>query len=248
MRKVTNPSPTPSLIVDPNNPALYTNRAMTRLKLSQWDNAIADCSECLRLAPDSMKAHYSLSQAHLALHAYDDALDHALKAHALCVKATDKSLATITNHVLKCKKDRWDDLEKRRIRETSDLENEMIEMLERERDEAVRDAADQDEGGRREIAEEWERKIERMREVFEEARPKEEKRRVVPDWAIDDISFCVMVDPVIVSDISQYIRGGSITNNRRQKPASHTSAPPSSSIFAGNPRILSPGNLSTPPS
>jgi hypothetical protein len=38
-----------------------------------------------------------------------------------------------------------------------------------------------------------------MRDVFEKARPKEEKRRQVPDWAIDDISFCVMVDPVIVS-------------------------------------------------
>jgi hypothetical protein len=49
------------------------------------------------------------------------------------------------------------------------------------------------------VEEEWRGKIERMREVFERARPKEERRRQVPDWAIDDISFCVMVDPVIVS-------------------------------------------------
>jgi STIP1 family protein 1 len=172
---------------------------MARLKMGMWDNAIADCTECLRLAPDSMKAHYSLSQAHLALHAYDDALQHALAAHALCVKAADKSLGTITTHVLRCKKERWDDLEKRRVRETSGLEAEVLGLLERERDEALREVGEGDEGTRREVEEEWRGKIERMREVFEKARPKEEKRRQVPDWAIDDISFCVMVDPVIVS-------------------------------------------------
>jgi STIP1 family protein 1 len=45
--------------------------------------------------------------------------------------------------------------------------------------------------------------MEALRGVFEAARPKEEKRREVPDWAVDDISFCVMVDPVIVSNFLQ---------------------------------------------
>lgn len=190
------------LIVDPNNPALYTNRALARLRMSQWDSAIADCHECLKRSPDNMKAHYSLSQAHLALHAYDDALRHALKAHALCVQASDKSLGTLTTHVLRCKKERWDDMERRRVRETSDLEAELLALLGRERDQAVREAAADgqlDDGYRREIEAEWDRKMARLRDVFEQARPREEKRRVVPDWAIDDISFCVMVDPVIVS-------------------------------------------------
>src|SRR5690348_5723375 len=102
---------------------------MARLKLGQWDSAIADCAECLQRTPDSMKAHYSLSQAHLALHAYDDALRHALEAHRLCVKAGDKSLGTITTHVLKCKKERWDEMEKRRARETGALEGEVLELL-----------------------------------------------------------------------------------------------------------------------
>lgn len=196
---VANLSAAGSLIADPNNSALYTNRAMARLKLSRWDDVIADCHDCLRLAPDNLKAHYWLSQAHLALHAYDDALEHARKAHDLCVKTMDRSLATITAHVLKCKKERWDDMEKRRIRETSGLENEVIELLQRERDQAVRDAMDLDEGGRKEIEDEWDKKIEAMRDVFERARTGKEKRRKVPDWAIDDISFEVMVDPVIVS-------------------------------------------------
>jgi len=44
--------------------------------------------------------------------------------------------------------------------------------------------------------------------VFERARPKAERRRQVPDWAIDDISFCVMVDPVIVSVSSILVKDG----------------------------------------
>lgn len=218
---------------------------MTRLKMGQWDNAIADCNECLRLSPDSLKAHYSLSQAHLALHAYDDALRHALRAHALCVKAADKSLGTITTHVLRCKKERWDDMEKRRTRETADLECEVLELLERERAQAVREADDAglDEGSRQEVRDEWERKMARVRDVFEKARPKEERRRQVPDWAIDDISFCVMVDPVIVSSNSRSTPRESYrlldarrgpNSDRRQKPANPTSAPPLSSICAAN--------------
>lgn len=194
--------PCRSLIVDPNNPALYTNRAMARLKLAQWDSAIADCTECLKRAPDSMKAHYSLSQAHLALHAYDDAVEHALTAHRLCAAALDKSLTTITAHVLRCKKERWDDREKRRVREDADLELEVLGLLEKERLAAAKEVGDLDEGSRREIEDEWRAKIERMRDVFEKARPTKQKRREVPDWAIDDISFCVMVDPVVVSPLA----------------------------------------------
>ncbi|GAB1319426.1 hypothetical protein MFIFM68171_09636 [Madurella fahalii] len=205
-----------ALIVDPNNATLYTNRAMARLKLARWDDVISDCQECLRLSPDNLKAHYSLSQAHLALHAYDDALEHALKAHKLCVQAMDKSLATITAHVLKCKKERWDDMEKRRIRETSGLQNEVLELLQRERDQAVRDAADQDEGSRKEIEDEWDQKIDRMRGVFERARTNKEKRRKVPDWAIDDITFEVMVDPVITKTGKSYERAAIEEHLRRQ--------------------------------
>ncbi|KAL2130023.1 hypothetical protein VTI74DRAFT_6994 [Chaetomium olivicolor] len=206
-----------ALIVDPQNPALYTNRAMARLKMSQWDSAIADCAACLRLAPDSMKAHYSLSQAHLALHAYDDALEHALRAHALCAKAQDKSLETLTAHVLKCKKLRWDDREKRRTRQTGDLEAEVMELLGKGRDEALKEAVDAGMGdeGRREMEDEWARKMERMREVFERARPKEERERKVPDWAIDDISFCVMVDPVVTKTGKSYERASIVEHLRR---------------------------------
>jgi STIP1 family protein 1 len=170
---------------------------MARLKMSLWDSVITDCHQCLELAPDNMKAHYYLSQAHLALRDYNDALDHAKRAHELCISSGDKSLAAITAQVLKCKKERWEDLDRRRRREGAELESEVLAMMERERDEALQESASDVE--RREVEDEWQRKMGHMRIIFEKARSAEDKRRTVPDWAIDDISFCVMVDPVIVS-------------------------------------------------
>lgn len=162
-----------------------------------WDSVISDCNQCLDLAPDNMKAHYYLSQAHLALRDYDDALDHALRAHELGIATADKSLSAITAQVLKCKKERWEDLDRRRKREGAELESEVMAMMERERDEALRETADNVE--RSEVEAEWQQKMAHMKTVFEKARPAEERRRTVPDWIIDDISFAVMVDPVVVS-------------------------------------------------
>jgi STIP1 homology and U-box containing protein 1 len=168
------------------------------LKMGLWDSVIDDCSECLRLSPDNMKAHYYLSQAHLPLHDYEDALQHALEAHDLCVQTGDKSLGSVTAQVLRCKKERWDDMERRRKRESAELETEMVVMMERERDEVLRDSTDLSEGDKQEIGAEWAHKIDKMRQIFDKARSEDEKRRKVPDWAIDDISFGIMIDPVIV--------------------------------------------------
>ncbi|KAF4454665.1 STIP1 likey and U-box containing 1 [Fusarium albosuccineum] len=205
-----------SIIADPKNPALYTNRAMARLKLSYWDSVITDCDACLQLAPDNMKAHYYLAQAQLNLRDFDAALSSALRAHALCAASNDRSLAAVTALVLRCKKDRWDDRERKRVRETKDLEREVLEMLAREKDAALEETDDGME--RQEIEEESESKIERMKEIFERARADAEKRREVPDWAIDDISFGIMVDPVVTKTGKSYERA-SIMEHLRRHPS-----------------------------
>lgn len=169
---------------------------MARLKMSLWESVIADCNECLKLSPSNMKAHYYLSQAHLPLKDYPEALHHALQAYDLCVKTQDKSLSSVTAQVLRCKKEKWEHEEKIRKRETGELEEEMLRILEREKEQAVEEC---DETERAEVQGEWERKMEVMRGVFERARTEGEKRRKVPEWAIDDIGFGFMHDPVIVS-------------------------------------------------
>ncbi|KAK1752317.1 U-box domain-containing protein [Echria macrotheca] len=211
-----------AIIADPTNPSLYTNRAMARLKMNLWESAIADCNECLKLSPDNMKAHYYLAQAHLELHDYYDAVEYALRAYDLCVKTADKSLSAATALVLRCKKERWEHQDKQRRRETRDLEDEVLAMMERERDAALRGEEEEDVnalgdagGARTEIEQEWERKMERMRTVFDKARAAEEKRRKVPDWAIDDISFGFMHDPVITKTGKSYERSSIMEHLRR---------------------------------
>ena len=197
---------THSIIADPKNPALYTNRAMARLKLNYWDSVITDCEACLQLTPDNMKARYYLAEAQLALKDYKASLESALHAHKLCAATNDRSLAAVTALVLRCKKERWDDMEKKRMREAKDLEREVMELLNREKVSAL---AETDDGmEKQEIEEETQAKIERMKDIFERARAGDEKKREVPDWAIDDISFGFMIDPVVVSFVNESVRRG----------------------------------------
>ncbi|QPH17911.1 hypothetical protein C2857_002830 [Epichloe festucae Fl1] len=203
-----------AIIADPQNPALYTNRAMARLKLGHWDSVMADCQACLALAPSSMKANYYLSQALLSLGDHDASLARALQAHQLCAATNDKSLAAVTAMVLKCKKERWDHKEKMRLREEHDLEAQMVDMLRRESDEMLA-AAEGDPSEQDAIREESERKMSRMRAVFDRARESALRRREVPEWVIDDIGFGVMVDPVITKTGKSYERATIMEHLRR---------------------------------
>lgn len=169
---------------------------MARLKLGFWDSAITDCEACLKLSESSMKAHYISAQAHIELRNHEDALVHAVRAHKLCAATNDKSLPPVTALVLRCKKERWDEMEKKRIREGQALEEELVELLSGERDVMV--GTCDNEGDKAEVYREWTLKIELLKTTFEVARCKSEQQRVVPDWAIDDISFGIMVDPVMV--------------------------------------------------
>jgi len=169
------------------------------LKLQLYDSVIDDCQKCLELKPDNMKAFYYLSQAQLAIKDYDAALKNALRAHELCAKTLDKSLAAVTNLVLSCKKERWEAMERRRIRQGAELENETLRLLEREKDEALAEVSDELE--RNDIVVEWDEKLAELKRIFEQARAADSKRRKVPDWAIDDITFGIMVDPVVVSSL-----------------------------------------------
>lgn len=203
-----------AIIADPSNPALYTNRSMARLKLDMWDSVTSDCKACLELAPNNMKGHYYLAQAELALKAYDDAVNHAKRAHEICIENNDKSISAVTALVLRCKKERWEDRERRRIREGVQLETQVLSLMEAERDRELKDSKDESE--RKEIFGDWEAKLGQLRETFERARNESEKRREVPDWVIDDITFGIMVDPVITKTGRSYERASLLEHLRRQ--------------------------------
>jgi STIP1 family protein 1 len=181
---------------------------MALLKLSNWPAVITASNASIALLPENMKAHYYLAQAQIALHSTADAVVNAKLAHKFCVKEVESggkgagSLGVITELVLRCVKEDWERREDERLAGRKGLCGEVVASLERERDgriarldgegvDGVVESLRKDYGGR----------IEEVRRVFEEAGKvdREARRRKVPDWAVDDITFSVMVDPVMVS-------------------------------------------------
>ncbi|KAJ2895624.1 STIP1 homology and U box-containing protein 1 [Zalerion maritima] len=185
-----------SIIADPKNPALYTNRAMARIKLLLWHHVVDDCKQALHLDSHNMKAHYQLSQAQLELGAFQESVESGEKAHELCLKHNDKSLFNITSQLRKSIKARWDDMERRRVRAYTELEQETRQIFQVSKSEAISGTASEVE--RNEISEEWDSKISRIGEIFEKARPEEQKIDLQPpSWLLCPISFQVMLDPVM---------------------------------------------------
>ncbi|KUI63525.1 STIP1 and U box-containing protein 1 [Cytospora mali] len=205
-----------AIIADPKDPRLYTNRAMARVKLQRWEDAISDCQTCLSLSPDNMKALFQMAQAQIELKDFDVALENAQRAHEIAARTEDKSLGAVTQLVLRCRKERWDSRERARLRQGCELEREVLELLVREAEQAVAECAD-DEGERRDVQAEWDAKIATMRSTFQLARGEQGKRRTVPDWAIDDITFSIMVDPVITKTGKSYERASLLEHLKRSQ-------------------------------
>jgi STIP1 family protein 1 len=174
-----------------------------------------------------MKAHYYLCQAFLHSNDYDSALPHALKAHEICAKTNDKSLTQVTALVLKCKKERWEVKEKRRSKEAQGLERYLADLLSKDTETMLADP-DVGESEKTAIREEGEQRLAQMRSTFERAREQSDRRREVPDWIIDDISFSIMVDPVIVSRLGgcPLLLLRSVLTVLRRKRANRTNAQP----------------------
>ncbi|RDA95052.1 hypothetical protein CP533_2179 [Ophiocordyceps camponoti-saundersi (nom. inval.)] len=205
-----------AILADPKSPLLFSNRALARLKLGLWESVIDDCNACLALAPSSFKAYYYLAQAQSALADHDAALDNARRAHELCLASGDRSLATVTAIVLRCKRDRWEHRERHRHRSAGELELELAELLRLQTKELL--DAEPDEVEKASIRDEGQHKVDLLHDVFERSRSRSEQRCPVPEWAIDDISFGVMIDPVITKTGKSYERA-SIMEHLRRHPS-----------------------------
>ena len=196
---------------EPSNPLLYTNRAMSLLKLSLWDGVITDSQQAISLSPNSMKAYYYLAQAEISLHRTTEALQSSKQAHALCVsdietgagKNPQGSLGPITELVLRCKKEDWERREKDRLRGRNLLLEELLADLRLKKEAAIGELRGGGAGSAEleDVYNEYDGKIEMLEKTFEAAEQagSESKKRKVPDWVLDDISFSVMLDPVVVS-------------------------------------------------
>lgn len=211
---------------DSLNPKLFTNRAMTRLRLQAWNPCIDDCIRSIDLLPQNMKAFYILAQAQLALHHPNEALTSALTAYDECLKSDifNSSTRHISQLVLQAKRDKWQAAERERIRRRSDLLRELEDGLTTTRDFELKNLGVklQGRGDSLEAREEREdvevaarRKVEELRSVFALADPENLTRREVPDYLIDNISFCIMHDPVVTKTGHSYERSTILEHLKR---------------------------------
>jgi STIP1 family protein 1 len=163
-----------------------------------------------------MKAHYFLAQAQIALHRTAGALGSVTEAHRLCVKEVHNggkggsSIGPITELFLRCKKEAWEDREKQRLDRQPGLVRELQVLIQKEHEQRVDEMNQKVSSGllhgggleeeQRKLDGEFKRKTDDIQKLAAVAgiAGEETKKRVVPDWAIDDITFSVMVDPVVV--------------------------------------------------
>jgi STIP1 family protein 1 len=192
----------------------------TAIQVENYEQVISDCLTSIRLASPNMKAYYFLAQAQIALHQTAAAVASAKEAHRLCVEEVHKggkgasSIGPITELVLRCKKEDWDARETERLARQTGLTRELEELLEAEHAKRVRElddkAADgflsleQLESQKGKLVAELQAKVDDVRKLAVAAglAGEDVKKRVVPDWCLDDITFSVMVDPVVVSSPS----------------------------------------------
>jgi STIP1 family protein 1 len=110
------------------------------------------------------------------------------KAYELAVEQRSPSLASIAQHVLAAKKEAWEHRERERIL----LENETL----RKTLSAIDGADYEDKEALKKTVE----------EVFAKADAERCRRREVPDYLVDQISFGVMVDPMVTKTGHSYER------------------------------------------
>ncbi|KAJ8062068.1 hypothetical protein OCU04_009847 [Sclerotinia nivalis] len=218
-----------AISLDPLNPILHTNHSKALLKLARYPEAIASSESAIAIVSSSpvnsvcMKAYFTIAQAYHAMHEYVKALQAVEKAREYCIKdmpiggkglvGSGKSLPNILELGLRCRKEGWEVREEKRRRERGGLCEEVVGLMRREAGiRGVGDDMDVDANGRSNdsegVKEEWKRKIEEVERVFKlvETQGKDGRRREMPDWAIDGISFNVMSDPVMTKTGQSYER------------------------------------------
>ncbi|CAG8974481.1 hypothetical protein HYALB_00011631 [Hymenoscyphus albidus] len=217
---------TQAISYDPTNPAFFTNRATACIKLQDWQIVIDDSVQAIDLQPENMKAFYNLAQAQIALDHPGEALSSAKKAHELCVKEIHSggkggsSITVITELVLRCKKEGWEKREKARERGRDGLNKELIELLRRECEKEEKELVTEGRGDEvTDLTREYEIKIEELKSTFEMAKigNEMERKKKVPDWVVDDITFSVMFDPVVTKTGQSYDRS-SIMEHLKRSP------------------------------
>lgn len=207
---------------NPKDPTFYTNRALTRLRLSKHNPAEQDAQAAVTLyGPDNptrLKSSYYLAQALLGQDKTTAAHDVALAAYKASLAAKSPQTENLSRTVLRAKQQVWAARETRRLREREQTLAVVEGLLESEAERARTELQRRLQAGEvgeigfledeKALREDVDRNISHVREAFRVASSGEVAERIVPDYLVDGISFEIMHDPVITPSGSSFDRVG----------------------------------------
>lgn len=199
---------------------LFSNRALTRVKIQNWSGAENDARKAIELYgpknAEAMKSYYHLAQALLGLNHPVEALETAKHAYKICLEIRDSSAEILSQFILRTKQAQWDSKETARLRELNETLTTVEELLQQQLDKDLADVerkyVRQEIGdiGRNEerdaLGKEARERRSIVRLAFRNAQNQDTTERIVPDYLIDGISFEIMHDPVITPSGVSYER------------------------------------------
>ncbi|XP_078125920.1 E3 ubiquitin-protein ligase CHIP-like isoform X2 [Sander vitreus] len=176
----------------PSVPAYYTNRALCYVKLQQYDKALADCRHALELDSQSVKAHFFMGQCHLEMESYDEAIGNLQKAYNLAKEQRLNFGDDIPSALRIAKKQRWNNMEERRINQESELHAYLTKLILSEKKREVEGCRQKDDDDSR------------IQHNPNEIHTKH--KREIPDFLCGKISFELMREPCITPSGVTYDR------------------------------------------
>ncbi|KAJ6012047.1 hypothetical protein N7499_012984 [Penicillium canescens] len=207
---------------NPKDPSFFTNRAITRIKLTKWADVEHDARSAITLYgpknPLALKSSYYLAQALLGLQRPQEAYDVASDAYTQSLAAKNAQTENLSRTVLRAKQAIWAARETGRLREMNATLGAVEGLIEADVKRALEELEGRLERGeigeigfgedRDALRADAENNIRNVREAFAVSSKGEVKERVVPDYLIDGITFEIMHDPVITPSGTSFDRIG----------------------------------------
>ncbi|KAL3474913.1 hypothetical protein BJX99DRAFT_230950 [Aspergillus californicus] len=211
-----------AILRNPREPTFFTNRALTRTKLSKWAGVEQDARTAVELyghkSPKNLKSRYYLAQALLGLHRSQEAYEVAIDAYRASLAAGSSQTENLSRTVLRAKQAIWAAKETSRLREMNQTLGTMEQLVEADLKRGLDDLQGQLDRGevgetgfledQTALREDSEKNIQNLREAFRLASKGEVQERVVPDYLVDGITFEIMHDPVITHSGTSFDRIG----------------------------------------
>ncbi|RMZ92531.1 hypothetical protein DV736_g237, partial [Chaetothyriales sp. CBS 134916] len=208
------------LTVSRNDPKVFTNRSLARIRLQDWAGAESDARKAIELYGDkntiTMKSCYYLAQALLAQRRVGEALTEATRAYSICLETKDSSAEVISQFILRAKQVQWQTKETLRLREMNNTLAMVETMLDERLQQELKELKERLQHGeigvtglneeKAELEKEADERRRNIRAAFSNPVEPDSVERVVPDYLIDAITFQIMHDPVITPSGNSYER------------------------------------------